>query len=127
MLATSRETDSFSENETSTQKFFREQFQSDKNILSSKRLVLQTPVWGHGNVYKEPKLGERDTSPFYRFIQDNISKHWGPKGHNIGVRAVIGKWDPSAKDEVMEQWIENLPQLKGYIKVFENVGHFILR
>lgn len=125
LLATSRETGSFSENETTAQKFFREQFQSEKNTLSSKRLVLQTPVWGHGNIYNEPNLGERDTTPFYRFIQDNISKYWNPKGQNIGVRAVIGKWDPSAKDEVMQQWIENLPQLKGHIKVFENAGHFI--
>ena len=125
LLATSRETGSFSENETIAQKFFREQFQSDKNVLSSKRLVLQTAVWGHGNTYKESNLGERDTSPFYRFIQDNISKYWGPDGQNIGVRAVIGKWDPSAKDEVIQQWIENLPQLKGHVKVFENAGHFI--
>jgi pimeloyl-ACP methyl ester carboxylesterase len=125
MLATSRETGSFSENESIAQKFFREQLQSEQNALSSKRLVLQTPKWGHGNVYKEPNLGERDTTPFYRFIQDNIGKSWGPDGQNIGVRAVIGKWDPSAKDEVMQQWVENLPQLEGHIKTFENAGHFI--
>ncbi|MHA2392712.1 MAG: alpha/beta fold hydrolase [Promethearchaeota archaeon] len=125
LLATSRETGSFSENETAAQKFFREQFQSDINTLSSKRLVLQTPVWGHGNVYKEPNLGERDTTPFYRFIQDKISNSWGPKGQNIGIRAVLGKWDPSAKEEVMQQWIDKLPQLKGHIRIFENAGHFI--
>jgi pimeloyl-ACP methyl ester carboxylesterase len=125
LLATSRETGSFSENETAAQRFFREQFQSDINTLSSKRLVLQTPVWGHGNIYKEPNLGERDTTPFYRFIQDNISNSWGPKGQNIGIRAVLGKWDPSAKEEVMQQWIDKLPQLKGHIKIFEDAGHFI--
>ena len=125
MLKTARETGRFVEEETIAQKFFREQFSSEKNVMSSKRLVLQTPVWGHGNVYKEPKLGERDTTPFYRFIQDNISKLWGPDGQNIGVRAVLGKWDPSAKDEVMQQWVENLPQLKGFIKEFEKAGHFI--
>ncbi len=125
MLATSRKTGSFTENETPAQKIFREQFQSEQNVLSSKRLVLQTSVWGKGNIYKEPTLGDRDTTPFYRFIQDNISNLWGPKGQNIGVRAVLGKWDPSAKEEVMQQWIENLPQLKGYVKIFENAGHFI--
>ncbi|MFW9876957.1 MAG: alpha/beta fold hydrolase [Candidatus Thorarchaeota archaeon] len=125
LLSISRETGSFLENENTTQKFFREQFLSEKNVLSSKRLVLQTPVWGHGNVYNEPTLGERDTTSFYRFIQDSISKLWGLHGQNIGVRAVIGKWDPSAKDEVMKQWIEGLPQLKGHIKEFENAGHFI--
>lgn len=125
LLATSRETGSFSENETIAQKFFREQFLSEKNVMSSKRLVLQTLVWGRGNIYKEPALGERDTSPFYRFIQENISNMWGPNGQDIGVWAVIGKWDPSAKEEVMQQWIENLPQLKEHIKVFENAGHFI--
>jgi len=125
LLATARETGSFSDNENTAQKFFREQFQSEMNVLSSKRLVLQTPVWGHGNTYKEPSLGERDTTAFYRFIQDNISNYWGPNGQNIGVNAVLGKWDPSAKDEVIQQWIENLPQLEGHVKVFENAGHFI--
>lgn len=125
MLKTARETGRFSEDETIAQKFFREQFSSEKNIMSSKRLVLQTPVWGHGNIYKEPELGERDTTPFYRFIQEKISKYWGPDGQNIGVRAVLGKWDPSAKDEVIKQWIENLPQLEGHVKEFEKAGHFI--
>ncbi|MHA2184156.1 MAG: alpha/beta fold hydrolase [Promethearchaeota archaeon] len=125
LLATSRETGSFNENETKAQKFFREQFLSEKNVMSSKRLVLQTQVWGHGNTYKEPSLGERDTSAFYKFIQDNIGNYWGPGGQNIGVRAVVGKWDPSAKDEVLQQWIEQLPQLDENITVFEKAGHFI--
>ncbi len=125
MLATARKTGRFSEDENIAQKFFREQFLSEKNALSSKRLVLQTPLWGHGNTYKEPNLGERDTTPFYRFIQDNISKCWGPNGQNIGVGAVLGKWDPSAKDEVMQQWIDHLPQLEGHVKIFENANHFI--
>ena len=125
MLATTRETGAVVVNESISQKLFREQFQSDPNVMSSKRLVLQTPMWGHGNIYKEPKLGERDTTPFYRFIQDNISKYWGPNEQNIGVRAVLGKWDPIAKDEVMQQWINHLPQLEGHIKIFENANHFI--
>ncbi|KKL28406.1 hypothetical protein LCGC14_2375460 [marine sediment metagenome] len=125
LLATARDTGAFMENENSTQKFFREQFGSEKNVMSSKRLVLQTEFWGTGNTYEEPNLGERDTTPFYRFIQDNIRKNWGPNGQNIGVRAVLGKWDPSAKDEVIQQWKNNLPQLEGYVKTFEKAGHFI--
>jgi len=125
LLAIARETGSFWENESSTQKFFREQFGSEKNVMSSKRLVLQTKFWGNGNTYEEPTLGERDTTSFYRFIQDNISKYWGLYGRNIGVRAVLGKWDPSAKDEVIQQWIQYLPQLEGNVKTFEKAGHFI--
>ena len=125
MLAVASKTGSFSENETSVQEFFRTQFQSEMNVLSSKRLVLQTSSWGHGNTYEEPNLGERDTTSFYRFIQDNIANFWGPNGQNIGVRAVIGKWDPSAKAEVLQQWVENLPQLEGHITIFEDAGHFI--
>ena len=125
MLAQLREGGSLIENENIAQKFFREQFQSDANVMSSKRLVLQTPVWGYGNVYNDPTLGERDTTPFYHFIQENISKLWGPNGQNIGVRAVLGRWDPSAKDEVIQQWIDNLPQLEGNVKIFENASHFI--
>ena len=125
MLTMVREGGGIMENESIAQKFFREQFLSEKNVMSSKRLVLQTPVWGHGNIYKEPNLGERDTTPFYQFIQENITKRWGPDGQNIGVRAVLGKWDPSAKDEVIKQWIENLPQLKGHVQEFEKVSHFI--
>jgi len=125
MLANAKEKGTLMENESISQRIFREQFQSKPNTLSSKRLVLQTPLWGHGNTYKEPALGERDTTPFYRFIQDNISKLWGPDGQNIGVRAVIGKKDPLAKEEVLQQWVDHLPQLEGHIKIFENRNHFI--
>jgi pimeloyl-ACP methyl ester carboxylesterase len=125
MLANAKEKGTLMENESVSQRIFREQFQSKPNTLSSKRLVLQTPLWGHGNTYKEPALGERDTNPFYRFIQNNISKLWGPDGQNIGVRAIIGKLDPLAKEEVLQQWVDHLPQLEGHIKIFENRNHFI--
>jgi pimeloyl-ACP methyl ester carboxylesterase len=115
----------FKRNEKIAQKIFRSQFKIKSNILSSKRLVLQTIKWGHGNTYIEPQLGKRDTSSFYTFIQDNISKYWGLNGQNIGVRAIFGKWDPSAKPEVIEQWIAHLPQLKGHVKIFKGLGHFI--
>ncbi len=127
LLATAKDTGSFveKEKESIAQKLFREQFLSESNIMSSKRLVLQTLVWGYGNIYNEPNLGERDTTPFYRFMQDNISKYWDPNGQNIGVRAVLGKWDPLAKDEIIQQWIAHLPQLEGHVNVFEDAGHFI--
>jgi len=125
MLASAKEKGSLMENESVSQRIFREQFQSKPNTLSSKRLVLQTPFWAHGNSYKEPSLGERDTAPFYRFIQDNISKLWSPDGQDIGVRAVIGKLDPLAKEDVLQQWVDHLPQLEGHIKIFEDANHFI--
>ncbi|MFX1380206.1 MAG: alpha/beta fold hydrolase [Promethearchaeota archaeon] len=115
----------FKRNEKIAQKIFKKQFKSKSNTLSSKRLVLQTPFWGYGNIYIESKLGKRDTSDFYRFIQDNISRFWGLNGQKIGVRAICGEWDPSAKPEVIEQWIAHLPQLKGHVKIFQDVGHFI--
>ncbi len=115
----------YRKNEKIAQKIFRKQFKSKLNTLSSKRLVRQTPVWGFGNTYIEPQLGRRDTSSFYHFIQENINDLWGLNGQKIGVRAICGFWDPSAKSEVIEQWIKNLPQLKGYVKIFKGIGHFI--
>ncbi len=106
-------------------RIFKKQFKPKINVLSSKRLVLQTPVWGYGNRYQEPQLGIRDTSPFYRFIQDNINDYWGPKGQNIGIRAIFGHWDPSAKTSVINQWLTHLPQLEGHVKIFKGFGHFI--
>jgi pimeloyl-ACP methyl ester carboxylesterase len=107
------------------QRVFRDQFNSKPNVRSSKRLVHQTALFAHGNIYNEPKLGKRDTTPFYRFIQENISAKWGPDGKNIGVRAVCGIWDPLAKQDVIKQWIDHLPQLKGNVKIFDKFGHFI--
>ena len=115
----------YSPTEKTAQMLFKQQFSPEMNALSSKRLVLQTPIWGHGAKYNEPTLGERDTKPFYMFIQENISACWGPDSQNIGVRALCGKWDPSAKDEVMEQWIAHLPQLEGNITEFQEVSHFV--
>lgn len=58
-------------------------------------------------------------------MQDNIKRLWGPDGQNIGVRALIGRWDPLGKDEVIRQWTEHLSQLHGNVRLFENAGHFI--
>jgi pimeloyl-ACP methyl ester carboxylesterase len=54
------------DNESVAQRFYREMFNSDSNVMSSKRLVRQCEFWAEGNIYKEPKLGDRDTGPFYR-------------------------------------------------------------
>ncbi|TXT65027.1 MAG: Haloalkane dehalogenase [Promethearchaeota archaeon] len=110
---------------TIAQRVFKEQFYSKMNVRSSKRLVMQTKMWGYGNLYKDPKLGKRDTEPFYKMIQDKIRSSWGPDGHNIGVSAIIGGWDPLGKTGVISQWTENIPQLKGNVQYFKNIGHFI--
>lgn len=111
--------------ETPNQKLYREQFGSKMNARSSKRLVRQTSTWAVGNIYNDPKLGQRDTRPFYRFIQENLKQAWGPEGGNIRVHAVVGRWDPLGKDEVVNQWINHLPQLKGNVDIFYSVGHFV--
>jgi len=115
----------FKRNERTAKKVFKKQFRSISNVISSKRLVLQTPVWGYGNIYVEPQLGKRDTSTFYHFIQSNIADLWGLKGQKIAAKLICGEWDPLAKSEVIEQWIKHLPQLKGNIKIFNGLGHFI--
>jgi len=112
-------------NEKTARMVYKEQFRSKTNARSSKRFVKQSAVWGHGNKYSEPVLGERDTAPFYSFIQDNIGKCWGTDGQNIGVRYASGQWDPLGKESVIHQWLSALPQLRGHIKIFEGVGHFV--
>ncbi len=104
---------------------YKDQFKSRKNAKSSMRMVRQTPVWGHGYVYDEPGLGKQDNREFYRYIQENITRLWGPSGKHIGVKAVIGKWDPLAKSSVIEQWEDALPQLKGNVQLFRKTSHFI--
>ncbi|TXT60333.1 MAG: Haloalkane dehalogenase [Promethearchaeota archaeon] len=116
---------STNQNKRIAQQVYRSQFQLNSNVRSSKRLVVQTKAWGYGNIYKEPLLGKRDTTPFYRRIQTSIKKSWGPSGQNIGVRALIGRWDPLGQNGVLKQWLNHLPQLKGNMKIFKNIGHFI--
>jgi hypothetical protein len=98
---------------------------SKSNVKSSKRLVLQSAVWGHGNTYTDPKIGKRTTKSFYDFIQKNIKSSWSGNSNRIGVHAVIGKWDPLGKKSVLKQWLQNLPQLKNNINLFSDIGHFI--
>ena len=58
-------------------------------------------------------------------IQEKIKEKWGPEGLNIGVRLIFGGWDAVCKKSVILQWLENLPQLKGNVKIFNNESHFI--
>lgn len=115
----------YQESHSEAQRVFKEQFKSKMNVKSSKRLVMQTKTWGYGNLYRDGVLGKRSTSEFYQSIQDSISSLWGPNGSNIGVSGIIGRWDPLGQNAVINQWISNLPQLVGNMRVSKNVGHFI--
>ena len=102
-----------------------EPLRSRQNAKSSKRNVLQTPVWGHGYRYHDPRHGEQDNHDFYESIQTNLSKHWGPAGRNIPVGGFFGQWDPCGKNEVIAQWHQALPLMKSATHVFSECGHFI--
>ena len=115
------------DNDTTTEavearRVYRRQFADRGNVRASKRLVRQTRHWGHGNTFDDPVLGTRNTAPFYEFVQSNLGPLWGDA---IGVRAVVGRWDPTAKDEVLAQWTDALPQLEGNVQTFPDRGHFI--
>ncbi len=111
--------------EKEAKRVYRDQFRPRMNAVSGRRMCLLTRYWGEGSVYRARGVGERDTGPFYRFIHENIGRRWGPEGSNIGVRAVLGGWDPLARKEVIDAWVEHLPQLAGRVRVFEGVSHFI--
>lgn len=102
---------------------FRDQFASVANVRSSKRMVRQTPVWGHGYVYDDPRLGRQDNRAFYAGIQGRIGPEWGPAGRAIGVAGVFGAWDPLAKPSALAQWQGALPQ--AHIDVLPGVSHFV--
>lgn len=102
---------------------FRGQFASRANVRSSKRMVRQTPVWGHGYAYDDPVAGRQDNRAFYRDIQERIGPAWGPGGRAIGAAGVFGAWDPVAKDAVLDQWRAALPQME--IEVHRDVSHFV--
>jgi len=101
---------------------FFEQFEHRGNVRSSKRLVRQTRHWGHGNTFEDPELGTRNTRPFYEFIHERIGEAWGEE---VDARMVIGRWDPTAKPAVVDQWVDALPQLEGNVDTYPDRGHFI--
>ena len=104
---------------------FRQQFASVSNARSSKRMVRQTPVWGHGTSYDDARMGRQDNREFYRRLRTEIPAVWGPTGQRIGVAALFGAWDPLAKPSVLDQWRQALPQVDGQLQVFDGVSHFV--
>ncbi|GGI69109.1 hypothetical protein GCM10007978_03590 [Shewanella hanedai] len=110
---------------TDNEKVYRDIFSTRANSLSSQRNVKQTKVWGHGYYYTDPVLGHQDNFEFYKNMQRKITACWGPSGQNIGVRYFLGLWDPLARLEVQQQWLEALPQVAGHIRTYEDVGHFV--
>ncbi|GAA5315103.1 MAG: hypothetical protein AseanaTS_03070 [Candidatus Pelagadaptatus aseana] len=107
------------------EKMYRRMFRTEANARSSMRNVKQTRVWGHGYRYFDDREGWQDNREFYRNMQAKIGACWGPKGQNIPVRGFFGLFDPCAKTQVQQQWLDALPQLQGYITCFENRGHFV--
>lgn len=103
---------------------FSQPFKSKMNARSSKRMVRQTPVWGHGYRYNDKKHGVQDNHHFYQQIQDNIAQHWG-KDSTVQVAGFFGQWDACGKDSVVEQWQSALPQMKEHTYKYADVGHFI--
>lgn len=95
------------------------------NARSSKRMVRQTPVWGHGYTYKDKIHGLQDNHSFYEFIQNNIASSWGASGLNIEVAGFFGCWDPCGKDSVIDQWQTALPSMKNNTHIFKDIGHFV--
>lgn len=109
----------------STEYVWAEQLRSRANARSSKRNVLQTPVWGHGYLYEDRKHGMQDNRDFYRFIQSEVPRQWGAQGRNIPVSGFFGQWDACGKNEVIAQWHEALPAMKTATAIFPECGHFI--
>lgn len=107
--------------------FYRDMFSTKMNALSSKRNVKQTRVWGHGYDYQAKGLGRQSNKEFYQKLQELIPVNWGDHGFQKGipVKAYFGEFDPLARQEVIDQWLAALPQLKGNLKKYPNVGHFV--
>jgi pimeloyl-ACP methyl ester carboxylesterase len=101
------------------------QLRSGANTRSSKRNVLQTPYWGHGYCYEDPRHGTQDNRAFYRHMQEEMPRVWGPDGRRIPVTGYFGAWDPCGKDSVIRQWHAALPQMIDRTYSYADVGHFI--
>lgn len=104
---------------------FHDQFAPKVNARSSKRMVRQTPVWGHGYTYTDKRVGLQDNHSFYSEIQQNLGPQWGPKGQAIGVAGLWGSFDPLSKESVLDQWRAALPQIEHDLQVFDGDSHFI--
>jgi pimeloyl-ACP methyl ester carboxylesterase len=115
----------FPAHEERARRVYYEQFEDPWNTRASKRLVRQTRYWGHGNTFEDRRLGTRNTAPFYRTIHERLRPAWGPGGREVDVELVFGGWDPLAKDAILDQWAEALPQAEGHMDVLEGVSHFV--
>lgn len=104
---------------------FSQMLRSRANVKSSKRLVLQTPVWGTGWEYHDPRYGPQDNRPAYKTMQEMVRRNWGRGGQNIKATACFGRWDACGKPSVEQQWRDTLPQLEGHVHSFDDIGHFI--
>lgn len=102
-----------------------EQFRTRANARSSQRNVLQTPVWGNGYRYTDPRHGVQDTHAWYERLHAEIPAQWGSAGRNIPVCGFFGQWDACGKDEVIAQWHAALPNMRNATWAYPDVGHFI--
>lgn len=101
------------------QSVFSESLRGRANARSSKRNVLQTPVWGHGYRYVDQTLGEQDNTTFYERIQEDVPRIWG----NLPAVGHFGRLDPLGKKSVIAQWVGAIPDLE--VNRYPEAGHFV--
>ncbi len=111
--------------EKEARQVYEAQFGPRTNARSSKRMVRETTDWGKSDPQARTLPDLSNSAAFFRFIHENIEEAWGPEGKDVGARALIGRWDPLGKDEVIRQWIHHLPQLHDNVRIFSEVGHFV--
>ncbi len=87
-----------------------ESLRTRANAKSSKRMVLQTPVWGHGYRYDDPTHGPQNNQSYYEHIQKTVPEAWASKGRAIPVCGYFGQWDACGKQSVIDQWQTALPK-----------------
>lgn len=104
---------------------FSQMLRGRANARSSKRQVRQTPVWGHGYRYDDPRHGVQDNHDFYARLQDALPRIWGRAGRDIPACGYFGGWDACGKPSVVAQWHEALPRMRADTHCFPGIGHFI--
>lgn len=102
-----------------------EMFASKANARSSKQLVRQTANWGVGRPYTDKKHGLQDNRTFYRDIQAKLTPAWGPQGQHIPACMHFGMWDVFAKNSMISQWHEALPQIAQHSVLYPETGHWV--
>jgi cis-3-alkyl-4-acyloxetan-2-one decarboxylase len=104
---------------------FSQMLRGRANARSSKRNVRQTPFWGHGYRYRDPRHGVQDNHGFYARIHDLVPRAWGRAGADIPVCGWFGGWDACGKDSVIAQWQHALPRMREHTHRRPHVGHFV--